>query len=108
MAFAGGAYVVFAICCAIGAGIIGRGRGQSFWIWFMIALVLPIIGNLAALLSRNENDEPRRQCPQCQKVLMAYDAKCMRCGMELDYPTDDEMLPSVNELRALRAQAGEA
>lgn len=107
MYFAGAAYAFFAILCGIGAGIIGRQRGQSFWIWFTIGVVLPVIGNFAALVSRNENDEPRRQCPTCQKVLKAYDAKCMRCGAELEYPTDAEMLPSVNELRRLRA-AGSA
>lgn len=106
MLFYGGAYAVFAILCAVGAGMIGRQRGQSFWIWFMIALVLPIIGNLAAALSRNENDEPRRQCPQCGTVTAVYAAKCMKCGAELEFPSEDEILPSVNELRRLREQQG--
>jgi hypothetical protein len=103
----GGAYVVFAVCCGAGAGYIGKVKGQSFWIWFSVGLVLPMIGNLAAAVSRNEHDEPRRQCPQCGGVCMAYQAKCMRCAAELTYPADDEILPSVNELRALRA-AGSA
>lgn len=104
MLFYGGAYAVFAILCGVGAGLIGRQRGQSFWIWFLIALILPIFGNIAAALSRNENDEPRRQCPQCGTVTMLYAAKCMKCGSELEYPADDEILPSVNELRAMRAR----
>jgi hypothetical protein len=101
--FAGGAYAVFAIACGVGAGLIGRGKGQSFWIWFAVAAVLPLIGNLAAAVSRNENDEERRLCPTCQHVCKAYDAKCMKCGTELEFPTDAEMLPSVNELAAMRA-----
>jgi uncharacterized paraquat-inducible protein A len=103
----GGAYAFFAVCCAIGAGYIGKTRGQSFWIWFTVGLVLPMLGNLAAALSRNENDEARRLCPYCQTVCMAYQAKCMRCATELDYPAEEDILPSVNELRALRA-AGRA
>ncbi len=87
------------------AGYIGKSRGQSFWIWFTVGLVLPLLGNLAAALSRNENDEPRRLCPYCQTVCMAYQAKCMKCATELDYPTEEQILPSVNELRALRPPA---
>jgi hypothetical protein len=101
----GGAYAVFAIFCGLGAGWIGKSRGQSFWIWFAVGLVLPLIGNLAAAFSRNENDEPRRQCPHCQTVTMVYAAKCMKCGAELEYPADGEVLPSVNELRAMREAA---
>ncbi len=101
-AAAGAAYVVFAVFCGVGAGLIARGRGQSFWIWFAIALVLPILGNIAAALSRNENDEPRRQCPRCGTVVKSYEAMCMRCGTDLEYPSEDELLPSVNELRAMR------
>ncbi|MFT4034798.1 MAG: hypothetical protein QM679_04385 [Patulibacter sp.] len=99
----GGAYATFAIFCGLGAGYIGKTRGQSFWIWFAVGLVLPMLGNAAAALSRNENDEPRRLCPTCRTVCQAYQAKCMRCGAELGYPADEDILPSVNELRALRA-----
>lgn len=106
MAIAGGAYAFFALCCAVGAGYTGRTRGQSFWIWFSVGLVLPLLGNIAAAISRNENDEPRRLCPYCQAVCMTYQAKCMKCGTELEYPNDDELLPSVNELRAIRRHAG--
>jgi hypothetical protein len=104
MYFAGGAYAVFAIACGVGAGLIGRGKGQSFWIWFAVGLVLPLIGNFAAAVSRDENDEERRLCPNCGNVCKAYDAKCMKCAAELDFPTEEELLPSVNELAALRAQ----
>ncbi|MBJ7472039.1 MAG: hypothetical protein JHD16_12090 [Solirubrobacteraceae bacterium] len=103
----GGAYAFFAILCGVGAGLIGKNRGQSFWLWFTVALILPILGNVAAALSRNENDEPRRQCPKCKVVTVAYAAKCMKCGEELAFPTDDEVLPSVNELRMLR-ESGQA
>ncbi|MDO9356541.1 MAG: hypothetical protein Q7T55_22780 [Solirubrobacteraceae bacterium] len=106
MQFAGGAYAFFALCCALGAGMIARQRGMSFWIWFSVGLVLPVLGNVAAFLARNENDEARRLCPTCQTVTVAYAAQCMKCGTELEYPSEDAILPSVNELRRMRA-AGE-
>ena len=101
----GGAYAVFAVFCGIGAGYIGKARGQSFWIWFAVGLVLPMLGNIAAALSRNENDEPRRLCPYCRTVCKTYQATCMKCAHDLPYPKDDEILPSVNELRRMRAAA---
>ena len=86
----GGAYAVFAVFCGIGAGYIGKARGQSFWIWFAVGLVLPMLGNVAAALSRNENDEPRRLCPYCRTVCKTYQATCMKCAHDLPYPKDDE------------------
>jgi hypothetical protein len=103
MYFAGVTYAFFAVFCGIGAGYIGKIKGQSFWIWFCVGLVLPVFGNLVAAVSRNENDEERRLCPQCGAVAMAYQAICMKCGNELEYPTDEELLPSKNELARMRA-----
>lgn len=103
MYFAGVTYAFFAIACGIGAGYIGRIKGQSFWIWFVVAMVLPVFGNIVAALSRNENDEMRRLCPHCNTVAMAYQAICMKCGTELEYPREDELLPSKNQLARLRA-----
>ena len=48
-----------------GPAIIGRGKGSSFFVWFLIGLCLPGIGLAAALLYRFERDEPRRRCPRC-------------------------------------------
>ncbi len=53
---------------------------------------MPIFGLLAAIVYRNERNEPRRQCPRCGRVTKAYDAICMRCGTELEYP--EVALPS--------------
>jgi NMD protein affecting ribosome stability and mRNA decay len=33
-----------------------------------------------------ESDELRKQCPRCGKMVKLYDAMCMRCGTELDFP----------------------
>ena len=40
----GGAYVIIALIFGIATGIIGRGKGSSFFIWFCVGTVLPILG----------------------------------------------------------------
>jgi hypothetical protein len=80
------AYVVIALCFGIAGGVVGRIKGSSFLLWFLISGAVPVFGLLAAIFYRYERDEPRRQCPRCGRVTKAYDAVCMRCGAELDYP----------------------
>jgi len=36
----------------------------------------------------------------------AHPSQCVRCGAELRYPTDDELIPSAKEVKAMRAAAG--
>ena len=83
---AGGAYVVIALSFALAGGIVGRLKGSSFWLWFVISGVIPVIGLLTAIVYRSERDELRRQCPNCGRVCKIYDALCTRCGTELDFP----------------------
>lgn len=79
-------YVFIAICFAFAGGIVGRLKGSSFWLWFLISGLAPILGLMAAIVYRSERNELRRACPRCGKVTKIYDALCMRCGMELDLP----------------------
>lgn len=83
---AGGAYVVIALSFALAGGIVGRLKGSSFWLWFAISGAIPVIGLLTAVVYRSERDELRRQCPTCGRVCKLYDALCVRCGTELDFP----------------------
>jgi hypothetical protein len=83
---AGGAYVAIALGFAFAGGIIGRLKGSSFWIWFLISGAIPFIGLLTAIVYRSERDELRRQCPNCGRVCKLYDALCVRCGAELEFP----------------------
>jgi hypothetical protein len=80
------AYVVIAISFGLAGGIIGRAKGSSFFIWFLIAAIVPFIGLLAAFMYRSERDELRRQCPGCGRVVKLHDALCTSCGTELDFP----------------------
>jgi hypothetical protein len=79
-------YLILAFSFALAGGLVGKLKGSSFFIWFLISGLLPVIGLLAALLYRSEYDEVRRQCPSCGKVVKLHDAVCMRCGAELDFP----------------------
>jgi hypothetical protein len=79
-------YLVLAFSFALAGGLVGKLKGSSFVIWFLISGVLPVIGLVAALLYRSEHDEVRRQCPGCGKIVKLHDAVCTRCGTELEFP----------------------
>jgi len=80
------AYLVICFFFGLAGGVVGRIKGYSFFLWFLISAILPFIGLLAAVFSRYERDELRRQCPGCGRVVKLHDALCTRCGTELEYP----------------------
>ncbi len=83
---AGGGLLVIMFFFGLAGGLVGRMKGSSFFIWFMISGLIPFLGLLAALFYRFENQELRRACPNCGRVIKLYDAVCMRCGAELEFP----------------------
>ena len=66
--------------------MIGRLKGSSFLLWFLISAIPPYVGLLAAVLYRYEREEPVRACPGCGRVVPLYQALCKRCGTELEFP----------------------
>ena len=58
------AYVIIAICFGLAGGIVGKIKGSSFLLWFLISGAVPFLGLIAAIAYRFERDELRRQCPQ--------------------------------------------
>ena len=80
------AYVLIALGFALAGGYVGKIKGSSFLLWFLISGIVPVFGLLAAIAYRFEREELRRQCPQCGRVTKIYDALCTRCGTELDFP----------------------
>jgi predicted RNA-binding Zn-ribbon protein involved in translation (DUF1610 family) len=66
--------------------MVGRLKGSSFFIWFLISACVPFIGLLAAVCYRWDDRELRRQCPQCGRVVKLHDAVCTACGYELEFP----------------------
>lgn len=83
---AGAGYVVICLFFGLAGGIVGRIKGSSFVLWFLISALIPFLGLLTAVFYRRENEELRRQCPGCGRVVKLYDAVCMRCGEELEFP----------------------
>jgi hypothetical protein len=90
---AGAPYVIIAVTSGIAAGVIGRAKGSSFFIWSMVGLVLPLIGVVAVILYRSEEEEPERQCPTCNRVVKLYVQVCPRCGTDLYMPEPSEVRP---------------
>jgi hypothetical protein len=72
----------------LSAGAVGKIKGSSFLIWFLIGLVLPGLGTLAAVLYRFEGKEPPRSCPECGNVMPIYQQVCSRCGRDLEFPAE--------------------
>ena len=88
--------------CLISAsagGYIGVRKGSSFFVWFVISGVVPILGPLTAALYRRETEEALRICPGCARAVRHYDAMCLRCGTDLDYPEDAELIEPDPSLR---------
>ena len=80
-----------ALSFGLATAIIGRAKGSSFFVWFVVGTVLPVIGLIAVLLYRSEKQEPERRCPQCGKVLKLYVQVCPRCGTDLYLPDPSEV-----------------
>ena len=84
-------YLVIAFFFGLATGIIGRGKGSSFFIWFLIGMVVPPLGLIAVILYRVDKDEPERQCPNCHKAVKLYVQVCPRCGTDLYLPDPAEV-----------------
>ena len=96
----GGALLVIAFFFGLATGAVGRIKGSSFFVWFLIGACLPGLGLVAALLYRFENAEPRRRCPQCGSVRPIADQVCTVCGHDMDWPEPDEVVPAAANERA--------
>jgi hypothetical protein len=79
-------YLIFALWFGIATGVVGKIKGSSAILWFLIGAAVPVLGLVCAVLYRSERDELRRQCPTCGKVVKLHDAMCMRCGTDLEFP----------------------
>lgn len=88
------ALVVILFFFGLAGGIVGRIKGSSFFVWFLISGTIPFLGLLAAICYRWDKLELRRQCPGCGRVLKLHDAVCMSCGAELEFP-DVAIAPEV-------------
>ena len=79
-------YLIIASLFGLSTAIIGKSKGSSFVIWFLIGAIIPPLGLLTVIFYRRDKDEPERQCPTCGKALKLYVQVCPRCGAELYLP----------------------
>jgi len=100
------AYIYIAISFGIAGGIVGKVKGSSFWLWFIISGVVPVLGLLTAIVYRNEREVERRLCPRCRNLCKIHDTLCTRCGAELYFTP--EVIPSENELARLQLEQRKA
>jgi len=97
------AAVVILFFFGLAGGVVGRLKGSSFFMWFLISACVPFVGLLTAVCYRWDNRELRRQCPDCGRILKLQDAVCMRCGSELEFP--DVAIASEQSVREARLAA---
>ena len=69
-------YVIIAFFFGLAGGVVGKIKGGSFFLWFLISAIVPVLGLIAAVLYRYEIDEPERECPNCGKCCKVYKALC--------------------------------
>jgi endogenous inhibitor of DNA gyrase (YacG/DUF329 family) len=81
-------WLVIMFFCGLSAGTIGKIKGSSFLIWFLIGSALPLLGTIAALVYRWERQELHRKCEECGAIVPIHDQVCMRCGRDLDWPEE--------------------
>jgi hypothetical protein len=79
-------WLVLMFFFGLSAGGIGKIKGSSFFIWFLIGAVLPILGTIVAVLYRFERYEPRRKCDECGRIMPITDQVCRRCGADQELP----------------------
>jgi hypothetical protein len=97
MAGGGMEILVIAFFFGLSAATIGKIKGSSFVIWFLIGFCLPFFGTAAALLYRNDREEARRRCEECGNVVKLHDQVCSRCGRDLFFPEPEPQQPRLFE-----------
>ena len=81
-------YLTIAFFFGLAGGVVGRIKGSSFVLWFLISAIVPVVGLLTAVVYRYESEEPEGECPRCGRTVKLHDALCTRCGQELEFPPD--------------------
>jgi hypothetical protein len=79
-------WLVLMFFFGLATGVVGKIKGSSFFIWFLIGAALPVLGLLASLFYRFERNEPRRECDECGFVMPITSQVCRRCGADQSVP----------------------
>ena len=83
-------FLVLDFFFALSAAVIGKIKGSSFLIWFLIGGGLPLLGTIAAICYRFERNELHRRCDECGRVMPITDQVCRACGADQEFP--DQLL----------------
>jgi hypothetical protein len=102
MATGGLGLLVILFFFGLAGGIVGRIKGSSFSMWFLVSFCIPFIGLACAVLYRYDSQELRRQCPRCGRITKLHDAVCVVCGEELEFP-ETAIAPEM-QLRSRRSR----
>jgi hypothetical protein len=81
-------WLVLMFFFGLSAGAIGKIKGSSFFLWFLVGTAAPLIGTIAAVLYRFESKEPRRRCDECGFLMPITSQVCRRCGADQEYPRE--------------------
>ena len=73
----------------LAAEVIGRIKGSSFFLWFLIGAITLGLGIIAALLYQVERNEPVTACPNCGNTVAISHQVCTRCGEDLDWSFEE-------------------
>jgi hypothetical protein len=92
-------YIFIATGFAFAGGFVGRSKGSSFWVWFLISGIVPVIGLITAMVYRHETEIALRRCPGCGRARQIHDAICTICGTELEFPDADEIIEPTPTMR---------
>jgi hypothetical protein len=85
-------FLVLLFFFGLATGVVGRIKGSSFLIWFLVGFCLPVVGLIAAILYRWEREEPRRRCPRCGSERPIADQVCTICGEDMDWPEPEAVV----------------
>lgn len=76
-------FIVILFFFGLATGVVGRIKGSSFVLWFLVGFCLPFVGLIGAILYRWERHEPRMVCPRCGASLPITDQVCTGCGEDI-------------------------
>lgn len=77
-------YVVLACGTGIVAAMIAERKGRTVFGWFMVGLLLNLLGVLLAVVVRPvEYVGVTQKCPQCAEIVKWEAVKCRDCGTPL-------------------------
>ena len=63
-------FLLILAASGLATAVVGKSKGSSFLIWFLVGFFVPFIGFVAALLYRREQAEPERRCPRCGEGIL--------------------------------------